>query len=173
MFKYVLKRIGYMFLVLFILSIVIFMIYNLTPSNRAYTDAKADQVAMKQQLAGMSAEAQAKWFEERYEMYQISYGTETNNMILRYLRWVGLYPYADNPYTGKEGKLNGLLQGNFGYSYQYKKDVVSPAPCAKTANSTASHRSLPSSATACRASLSVFCLSGSSALCSAGSRPAA
>ena len=35
MFKYVLKRIGYMFLVLFILSIVIFMIYNLTPSNRA------------------------------------------------------------------------------------------------------------------------------------------
>lgn len=58
MFKYVLKRIGYMFLVLFILSIVIFMIYNLTPSNRAYTDAKADQVAMKQQLAGMSAEAQ-------------------------------------------------------------------------------------------------------------------
>ena len=108
MFKYVLKRIGYMFLVLFILSIVIFMIYNLTPSNRAYTDAKADQVAMKQQLAGMSAEAQAKWFEERYEMYQISYGTETNNMILRYLRWVGLYPYADNPYTGKEGKLNGL-----------------------------------------------------------------
>lgn len=32
---------------------------------------------MKQQLAGMSAEAQAKWFEERYEMYQISYGTET------------------------------------------------------------------------------------------------
>ena len=124
MFKYVLKRIGYMFLVLFILSIVIFMIYNLTPSNRAYTDAKADQVAMKQQLAGMSAEAQAKWFEERYEMYQISYGTETNNMILRYLRWVGLYPYADNPYTGKEGKLNGLLQGNFGYSYQYKKDVV-------------------------------------------------
>ena len=60
MFKYVLKRIGYMFLVLFILSIVIFMIYNLTPSNRAYTDAKADQVAMKQQLAGMSAEAQAK-----------------------------------------------------------------------------------------------------------------
>ena len=124
MFKYVLKRIGYMFLVLFILSIVIFMIYNLTPSNRAFTDAKADQVAMKQQLAGMSAEAQAKWFEERYEMYQISYGTETNNMILRYLRWVGLYPYADNPYTGKEGKLNGLLQGNFGYSYQYKKDVV-------------------------------------------------
>ena len=33
MFKYVLKRIGYMFLVLFILSIVIFMIYNLTPSK--------------------------------------------------------------------------------------------------------------------------------------------
>ena len=30
MFKYVLKRIGYMFLVLFILSILIFMIYNLT-----------------------------------------------------------------------------------------------------------------------------------------------
>ena len=35
MFNYVLKRIGYLFLVLLILSIVIFMIYNLTPSNRA------------------------------------------------------------------------------------------------------------------------------------------
>ena len=65
MFKYVLKRIGYMFLVLFILSIVIFMIYNLTPSNRAYTDAKADQVAMKQQLAGLSAEQQAEWFDKQ------------------------------------------------------------------------------------------------------------
>ena len=79
MFKYVLKRIGYMFLVLFILSIVIFMIYNLTPSNRAYTDAKADQVAMKQQLAGMSAEAQAKWFEERYEMYQLRHRNQQHD----------------------------------------------------------------------------------------------
>ena len=41
MFKYVLKRIGYMFLVLFILSIVIFMIYKLNPSHRAITDSKA------------------------------------------------------------------------------------------------------------------------------------
>ena len=52
--KYVLKRIGYMLVVLVILSVLMFLIYNLVPSNRAYTDAKADMVTMKQQLRGKS-----------------------------------------------------------------------------------------------------------------------
>ena len=121
MFKYVLKRIGYMFLVLFILSIVIFMIYNLTPSNRAYTDAKADQVAMKQQLAGLSAEQQAEWFDKQYKMYQISYGTETNNMILRYLRWVGLYTMQTIPSMARKASSTAFCRATSAIPISTKK----------------------------------------------------
>ena len=40
-------------------------------------------------------------------------------LVIRYMRWMGLWPdVGDN--TG----FNGLLQGNFGYSQFYKKDVT-------------------------------------------------
>ena len=115
--KYVLKRIGYMFVVLIILSILMFLIYNLIPSNRAYTDAKADMTTMKMQLRNASDEEKEQIFQDRYKEYQRQYGTDTNNLAIRYLRWVGVAP---NYY----GKYNGLIQGNFGYSYQEKKEVI-------------------------------------------------
>ena len=115
--KYVLKRIGYMLVVLVILSVLMFLIYNLVPSNRAYTDAKADMVTMKQQLRGKSDAEKEKVFQDRYLEYQRRYGTDTNTLAIRYLRWIGLYP---NYY----GRYNGLIQGNFGYSYELKDDVV-------------------------------------------------
>ena len=115
--KYVLKRIGYMVVVLIILSVLMFLIYNLVPSNRAYTDARADMVTMKQQLRGKSDAEKEQVFQERYLYYQRLYGTDTKNLAVRYLRWVGLYP-------NYFGKYNGLLEGNFGYSYELKDDVV-------------------------------------------------
>lgn len=45
--RYIVKRIGYMLLVLVILSFLMFIIYNMVPSNRAYTDAKAEIQTMK------------------------------------------------------------------------------------------------------------------------------
>ncbi len=113
MLKYILKRIGYMLAVLLILSIIMFVIYNLVPSDRAYTDAKAEIIRYK----NLPQEERDNKFEELYHEYQVLYGTDVDNKIVRYLRWVGLAPYSN-------GKLNGLLQGNFGYSYQYNKDVV-------------------------------------------------
>ena len=115
--KYVLKRIGYMLVVLIILSILMFLIYNLIPSNRAYTDAKADMVTMKQQLRGKSDAEKEQVFQERYLYYQRLYGTDTKNLAIRYLRWIGAYP-------NYFGKYDGLLEGNFGYSYELKDDVV-------------------------------------------------
>ena len=106
-----------MLVVLVILSVLMFLIYNLVPSNRAYTDAKADMVTMKQQLRGKSDAEKEKVFQDRYLEYQRRYGTDTNNLAIRYLRWIGLYP---NYY----GRYNGLIQGNFGYSYELKDDVV-------------------------------------------------
>ena len=117
--KYVLKRIGYMFVVLVILSFLMFLIYNLVPSNRAYTDARSELQSLKK---GISAEDMEKRFDELYLKYQRRYGTDTNNKVIRYLRWIGVYPLYD-------GSYNGLLQGNFGYSYEQKKPVIE---CVKT-----------------------------------------
>jgi peptide/nickel transport system permease protein len=115
--KYVLKRIGYMFVVLIILSILMFLIYNLIPSNRAYTDARNDMNARKTMLKNKTDEEREQIFNDLYLEYQREYGTDTNNMAIRYLRWIGVAP-------NYFGKYNGLIQGNFGYSYEHKKPVT-------------------------------------------------
>ena len=115
--KYILKRIGYMFIVLVVMSVLLFLIYNLVPNNRAYTDAKADMTAQKTRLRNASEEEKDKMFDDLYLEYQRRYGTDTDNMAVRYLRWVGLMP---NYY----GTYSGLLQGDFGYSYEFKDDVI-------------------------------------------------
>ena len=112
--KYVLKRFGYMLAVLVILSFILFMIYSLVPANRAYNDASNEFKGMKNTLP---AGRQQEYFDELYLKYQRMYGTDTDNKVVRYLRWIGLYPLYD-------GSYDGLLQGNLGYSYEYKKDVV-------------------------------------------------
>ncbi len=115
--KYILKRIGYMFIVLVVMSVLLFLIYNLVPNNRAYTDAKADMTAQKTRLRNASEEEKDKMFNDLYLEYQRRYGTDTDNMAVRYLRWVGIMP---NYY----GSYSGLLQGDFGYSYEFKNDVI-------------------------------------------------
>ena len=112
--KYVVKRIGYMLLVLVLLSFLMFMIYSLIPNNRAYTDAKTYITEHKNQISHENAD---KIFQEKYLEYQRAYGTDTDNKVVRYLRWIGCYPFYD-------GSYKGLLQGNFGYSYDYRDDVI-------------------------------------------------
>ena len=106
--KYIVKRIGYMAAVFVILSVLMFLIYQLVPANRAYTDARTEVQGLKNSL---SAEELETKFDELYLKYQRRYGTDTDNKMVRYLRWVGVYPLYD-------GSYNGLLQGNFGYSYE-------------------------------------------------------
>lgn len=111
--KYIVKRFAYMVAVLIILSFIMFMIYSLVPSNRAYTDASNDIKALR---GNITTEQRQARFEELYLQYQRRYGTDIDNRAIRYLRWVGLYPLYD-------GSFNGLLQGNLGYSYDYKMPV--------------------------------------------------
>lgn len=122
--RYIVKRIAFMLVVLVVLSFLMFVIYNLVPSNRAYTDAKAEVNSLKQ---GLTNEEREALFDKLYLEYQRRYGTDTDNLVIRYLRWVGLYPLYD-------GSFNGLLQGNFGYSYEYRNDVINviPAPMKTT-----------------------------------------
>lgn len=115
--KYVLKRIAYMFIVLIILSFLMFMIYNLMPNNRAYTDATT---WIKTNGKNIPADEKESAFDEKYLELQRKYGTDTDNKIVRYLRWIGVYPLYD-------GSFDGLLQGNFGYSYEYRAEVVEVA----------------------------------------------
>ncbi len=112
--RYILKRCLYMIAVFFLLSFLLFCLYRLMPANRAYTDAKADLNAMKNTIP---AEERDKKFDELYLNYQRMYGTDVDNNVILYLRWIGLYPFYD-------GKCNGVFQGNFGFSYDHNAPVV-------------------------------------------------
>ena len=103
--KYVVKRILYIVLVFFILSFLLFMIYNMLPVDKAAEFARAEIQANKKLN-----------YEERYEYWQEKLGTN-GTKFERYLRWIGVYPYAD-------GTFHGILEGNFGDSSKYGKPVV-------------------------------------------------
>ena len=105
MFKYILKRIAYILVVFLILSFLIYMIYNMLPVDKAAEAARAEIQANKNLN-----------YEERYEYWQLRYGTN-GTKLERYLRWLGVYPYAD-------GHYDGLLQGNLGQSTKFGKPVI-------------------------------------------------
>ncbi len=111
--KYIVKRLIYVLVVFLLLTFIMFMIYQLIPNNRAYTDAKAWLQSNKNNIKGDIDEA----FDKKYKEYQIAYGTDTDNKLVRYARWMGFAPFSN-------GQYNGILQGNFGYSYELKGDVV-------------------------------------------------
>ena len=103
--KYMLKRVAYIVLVFFILSFLLFMIYNMLPVDKAAEFARAEVQASKHLD-----------YDERYEFWQEKLGTN-GTKIERYLRWIGVYPYAD-------GTFNGILEGNFGSSSKFNAPVI-------------------------------------------------
>lgn len=114
MFKYILKRIFYIFVVFMILSFAIYMIYSLIPGDVALTTAQTEVKASKGKLN----------LEERYAYWQKYYGTD-GNLIQRYGRWLGVYPYTAVSVGEGDTKLyNGLLQGNLGDSTLENKPVT-------------------------------------------------
>ncbi len=105
MTKYIFKRLGYMALVLLLLSFLVFAVYNMLPSDKA-ADMAMQEIAANKHLI----------YAERYLYWQRKLGLD-GNLFLRYLRWVGAAPYFD-------GSFQGLLQGNLGNSVVYGKPVV-------------------------------------------------
>ena len=103
--KYIGKRLLYIALVFLLLSFLIFGIYNLLPVDKAAEAAKAE-------IAGNPLLD----YDQRYDYWQQRYGTN-GTLPERYLRWLGLYPFASGAY-------NGLLQGNLGTSSGYGKPVM-------------------------------------------------
>ncbi len=105
MTKYILKRLGYMLLVLGVLSFLVFAIYNMLPVDKA-ADMAMQEVAANKNLV----------YAERYLYWQRRLGLD-GGLLLRYLRWIGLAPFYG-------GAFKGLLQGNLGSSVVYGKPVV-------------------------------------------------
>ena len=104
MVKYIVKRLLYIMLIFLILSFLIFMIYNMLPVDKAYEKAH-EEIKANRHLD----------FDERYEYWREVYGLN-GTKFERYLRWLGVYPYAD-------GHFEGLLQGDLGDSNHYGKPV--------------------------------------------------
>ena len=109
MTKYVLKRLVYMVIVFLLVSLLMYSIYNLIPTDPA-----------RAQLEPMRTTLKPEEYEQRYQMLRQQMGLD-DPLIVRYLRWIGFWPDVN-------GELNGMVQGNFGYSQIYKTDVSNVLP---------------------------------------------
>ncbi len=104
--KYVLKRLGYMAVVFLILSILMYLVYAMIPFDRARAEAEEQKAAFKNDPEG---------FEQYYQSLRREMGLD-QNVFVRYLGWIGIVPI--------NGEYDGILQGNFGYSYEQDRPVV-------------------------------------------------
>ncbi len=105
MAKYIFKRLGYLLLVLLLLSFLVFVVYNMLPVDKA-ADMAMQEVAANKHLS----------YAERYLYWQRRLGLD-GNIFTRYFRWLGAAPYYS-------GAFQGLLQGNLGSSVAYGKPVA-------------------------------------------------
>ena len=103
--KYLLKRIVYLIIVFFLVSLMMYAIYNLIPSDPALVQMEPLRKSLKPD----------EWTRQYLELRQ-KLGLD-DPLILRYARWMGFARDLD-------GTFNGLLQGNFGYSISYKRNVT-------------------------------------------------
>jgi peptide/nickel transport system permease protein len=106
MWKYILKRLGYMVIVFMIITFFIYCLFGLIPSDPAATvvEPLRDQV-------------DAKTFEELYRAERARQGLD-DPLVIRYLRWLGLYPDVGG------FRFYGVLQGNLGESTINKRPVI-------------------------------------------------
>ncbi len=109
MSKYVLKRLGYMLLVFFVVSFLMYSVYNLIPSDPA-----------RAQLEPMKTSLKPEEYEARYQALRTQMGLDAP-IPVRYARWMGIMPDVN-------GEFSGMLQGDFGFSQVYKQDVADVIP---------------------------------------------
>ena len=108
--KYILKRCGYIIVVFLIVSFLMYALYNLIPND----PARAELEPLRQTLKPQE-------YEQRYIELRQRMGLD-DHLVVRYLRWMGLWTDTDGE------TFNGVLQGNFGYSNLYKRDVIEVIP---------------------------------------------
>lgn len=94
MWKYLLRRLGYAFFTLFIISVVAFGVIQLPPGDYV-TD-------MVRRIRQQSGEVSPEWEQRMREIYGFD-----QPFYMQYYRWV----------------RNIVVNGNFGYSFIYKRDA--------------------------------------------------
>jgi peptide/nickel transport system permease protein len=104
--KYILKRLVYLVIVFFVVSFLMYSLYNLVPSDPARNQLEAQKKSLKPEV-----------YQRMYEELREEMGLN-DHLVVRYARWMGLAP------NKQTGKFNGLLEGNFGTSSYFKKDVI-------------------------------------------------
>lgn len=95
MLRYIGKRIVYIIGVFFLISIIMFTIYNSIPGDRALT-----------QVAPIKGKVSAETFDKMYQDAREKLGLD-DPLPVRYVKWMG-----------------NLLTGDLGYSTYYRQDVV-------------------------------------------------
>lgn len=95
MVKYVAKRLVYMVGVFFVVSVIMFILFNNVPGDRALN-----------QVQSMRGKVSNERFQEMYEQARDKLGLD-DPIPIRYVKWMG-----------------NLLRGDLGYSTTYKKDVI-------------------------------------------------
>lgn len=103
--KYILKRCAYIVVVFLILSFLMYALYNLIPTDPARQELEPQRKGLK-----------ADEYQMLYQQLRKQMGLD-DPLVVRYLRWMGLWQDTD-------GTFNGVLEGNFGYSNLYKRNVV-------------------------------------------------
>lgn len=99
MAKYIGKRLMYIIMVFFILSVMFFFLYNSIPGDRA-----------KSQLAPQAGRLTNEQYDRLYKQIREKMGLD-DPLPIRYAKWMG-----------------NILTGDFGYSTFYKKDVIDVIP---------------------------------------------
>lgn len=95
MFKYIVKRIFYMIFVFFVMSLLLFFLYNLIPGDRAMQEV----LPLKERL-------RPEQFQELYEQTRKEMGLD-DPLAMRYKRWI-----------------TNVLKGDLGESDRQKKPVI-------------------------------------------------
>ena len=83
--KYILKRLGYMVVVFFVLSLLMYLVYAMIPFSRATAEAEKFKPSYKDDPAGF----------EQFKQDKIIELGENRNVFLRYLGWLGVAPKKD------------------------------------------------------------------------------
>ena len=104
--KYILKRLGYVAVVFIILSVLMYLVYAMIPYDRARAEVEQYKLIYKNDPEG---------FEAKYQELRKDMGLD-QNVFVRYLGWLGIVPI--------NGTYKGILQGNFGYSYEHDRPVI-------------------------------------------------
>lgn len=111
MVKYIIKRLLYMIVVFLVVSLLMYCVYNLIPSDPARAELEPIKKSFKN----------PEEYEKRYRQLRDEYGLD-DPIIVRYARWMGFAP------DKQTNEFSGMIEGDFGYSSLFKKPVADVIP---------------------------------------------